>query len=122
MIVINSCRWGQEKIGYGDIKPEIFKFHNSKLKIEEIEDLIVSGELFGICKIDISLPKEKRSKWEERNFPPIIAKRTLTEDDICEEMRHLLQQKKAKFPLGNIGILQLTIKNFLSSSTNELLE
>lgn len=98
--VKSSCQWNQEKTSYGNITPELFRYHNQRLTIEEIEEQILSNRLFGICKIDITIPPERRSKWEERNFPPIIAKKSLSEDEICEEMRHLLHEKKTKFPLG----------------------
>ena len=73
-------------------------------------------------KIDIEIPKEKRSKWEERNFPPIIAKRSLSESEISEEMLHLLRERKTKFPLGKRKNISLSYNAIFSSPTDELLE
>ena len=110
----SSCQWNQEKVSYGDITPELFRYNNRRLTIEEIEDEILQNRLFGICKIDIMIPPERRSKWQARNFPPIITKKCLSEDQISDEMRNLLRQKKTKFPLGEtdaVKIIALEIKS-----------
>ena len=120
--VKSSCVWNREKTNHGDIKPELFKYHNKVLSIEQIEDDIMQERLFGVCKIDIAIPKERRSKWEARNFPPIIAKKSLSEDQISEEMRNLLYQKKTKFPLGKIDSLEICSLKISRSTADELLE
>ena len=99
--VKSSCQWSREKVNLTDFKiPELFKFHNKLKTIEEIQQLILSEDFFGICKVDITLPQEKRSKWQSRNFPPIITRKQLREDEISEEMLPLLYRRKSKFPIG----------------------
>jgi len=99
--VKSSCQWSREKVNLTDFKiPDLIKFHNQVKSIEDIQQLILSEDFFGICKVDITLPQEKRSKWLSRNFPPIITRKELAEDEISEEMLHLLHQRKSKFPIG----------------------
>ena len=96
-----SCQWNREKVNYGNLKPELFKYHNQRLCIDEIQEEIIEDRLFGLTKIDIYIPRDKRKKWEDLNFPPIIAKRTPQENEISEEMLQSLHRQKRKFPLGN---------------------
>ena len=99
--VKTSCQWNLEKVNYGNLKPELIKYHNKILSTDEIQEEIIQDRLFGLTKIDIYIPRDKRTKWENLNFPPIIAKRNLQENEISEEMLHLLYRQKRKFPLGN---------------------
>ena len=94
------------------MKPELFKYHNQRLSTDEIQEEIIEDRLFGLTKIDIYIPHEKRKKWENLNFPPIIAKRSLQENEISEEMLQLLRRKKRKFPLSNTFFSVLVYKNF----------
>ena len=105
--VKSSCQWRQEKNSNGSSTPSLFQYHNKELTIEEIQTEIIEDRFFGLCKIDIEIPISKRAKWQALNFPPIIAKRSLSEDEISEEMKNLLRQKKTKFPLGRIQITSL---------------
>ena len=99
--VKTSCQWNLEKVIYGNLKPELFKYHNQRLSTDEIQEEIIEDRLFGLTKIDIYIPHEKRKKWENLNFPPIIAKRSLQENEISEEMLQSLRRQNRKFPLGN---------------------
>ena len=98
--VKTSCQWNLEKVNYGNLKPELFKYHNQRLRTDEIQEEIIDDRLFGLTKIDIYIPHEKRKKWENLNFPPIIAKRSLQENEISEEMLQSLRRQNRKFPLG----------------------
>ena len=94
------------------MKPELFKYHNQRLSTDEIQQAIIEDRLFGLTKIDIYIPRDKRKKWEDLNFPPIIAKRTLQENEISEEMLQSLHRQKRKFPLGKIILFLLFVKIF----------
>ena len=97
------------------MKPELFKYHNQRLSTDEIQDEIIEDRLFGLTKIDIYIPHDKRKKWENLNFPPIIAKRSLQENEISEEMLQLLRRQNRKFPLGNTFFLFFFYKIFLKN-------
>ena len=78
----------------------IFRFDGVKLTDAQILELIQTDQFFGLCKVSIEIPESHRSKWIQLNFPPIINKRSITEDECTLEMLQSLKKRGIKFPLG----------------------
>ena len=87
--------------------PMIFQYDGAKLREDQILELIQTDQFFGLCKVSIEIPENKRSKWRHLNFPPIINKRSIREDECTDEMLRLLKKRGIKFPLGKPILIML---------------
>ena len=100
-ITMYECQWARIKRQKKIPDLDIFKYHNKKLKPQELLRQIRDGEFFGMVKCkEISIPKEKRQMWLDMNFPPLFTKVELDENELSPFMLAKLKQKGAKFPLG----------------------
>lgn len=100
-ITMYECQWARIKRQKKIPDLDIFKYHNKKLKPQELLRQIRDGEFFGMVKCkEISIPKDKRQMWLDMNFPPLFTKVELDENELSPFMLAKLRQKGAKFPLG----------------------
>ena len=99
---INSCEWKTFKKLNKVLSPKIFEFDGVSLTETQILHKIQTDEFFGLVKCSIEIPQSKREKWMNLNFPPIINKRSVLEEECSPETRQMLEKRNIKFPLGEI--------------------
>ena len=99
-ISIRGCEWNLFKKQNKLEKIPLFKYHGETRTENQLITEIFEGTFFGLVRVSIRIPPEKRQLWKTINFPPIFHKRSLREDELCEEMLQKLKIKKARFPLG----------------------
>ena len=74
-------------------------FLNRIMDEEQLMREIVKNNFYGIVKIDIDIPPEKRHRWRKLNFGPIITRKSLDENQLSPETVEKMKKFKKKIPV-----------------------
>ena len=90
-----------------------FFWNKDRITENDIIQGILNGEVYGLCKVDITCPDDAKKKYLDLNFAPIFRHVEVTEEMLTEEYLKYARSRNAKFPLDPQLTLTFNAQNII---------